>query len=289
MNKSNTKTVLVLLVFLGGTFAFAPITQAQIDFSVLDKWKVPGSQKPSIESTTPDADSPKTERPREQSAKEMQKAREQAERLLATIRQKLSKPEPAAAVTWSNTAVHVDVSGGYLNTPPSPAGVFAALAAGTAKTPATSISSVALRRTLAILARAFIKDGKGNGNLGSPEEAAVLAGEAANAMAGGELRIRVDDSEFKWNEHREELFRAVLQEAEKSYRDIEFAKTERVRVDEEVMSIVNAVREGTLTAEKAESNIKALSDTLETVLKRSTEAHTKIRDLPKIIERVVEQ
>jgi hypothetical protein len=62
----------------------------QIDFSVLDKWKVPGAQKPSIESTTPDADSPKTERPREPSAKERQKAREQAERVLATIRQKFS-------------------------------------------------------------------------------------------------------------------------------------------------------------------------------------------------------
>ena len=284
MNKVNTMALLVRLAFLGGTLACTSIVQAQIDFSVLDKWRGLDAQKGTVARAESNADSSKTEQPREPTAKEMQKAREQAEHLMATIRQKLSKPGPAASVTWSNTAVHVDVSGGYLNTPPSPAGVFAALAAGTAKTPATSITSVALRRTLAILARAFINS---KGNLGSPEEAAVLAGEAANAMAGGDLRIRLDDSEFKWNDHREELFRAVLQEAEKSYRDIEFAKTERVRVDKEVVSIVKAVREGTLTAEKAESNIKALSDTLETALKRGTEAETKIRDLPKVIEKMV--
>jgi membrane protein implicated in regulation of membrane protease activity len=268
------------------------MVQAQIDFSGLDKWRGVDAQRGP--DTTPErkTDSPapaqrrREPTQREPTQKEVQEARERTARLVATIREKLSKPQ--ASVTWTRAAVHVRATGGYFNTPPSPAGVFAVVAAGAAKTPATSISPLALRRAAAILARAVLTD-SGSTSTESEETVAFLAGEAATAMQGGDLRVRVDDSAFKWNGRQQEQFRAVLQEAEGSFRDIEFAKSERARIDEEVIRIDHLVLEGVLSADKAESRIKELSSVLAAALKRSKEAQESIRDLPKRIEIIVEQ
>jgi hypothetical protein len=198
--------------------------------------------------------------------------------MVASIRERLSKPEPVVSVTWSKTTVNVVATGGDFNTPPSPAGVFAAVAAGVAGAHATSMTPLALRRTAAILVKAAGE---------SEETAAFRAGEAATSMEGGNLRVRVDDAAFVWNDRRQEQFRALLQEAEDSFKDIEFANNESNRVDEEIVRIDRSVQEGTLSADKAESEKRELSNTLEAALKRGNDAQKRIRDLPKKIRYVL--
>jgi hypothetical protein len=121
----------------------------------------------------------------------------------------------------------------------------------------------------------------------SEETAAFLAGEAAASMEGGDLRVRVDDAAFSWNDRQEAQFRAVLQEAEESFNDIQFAKSEEARVDKEIASIGIMVKEGTLSADQAESKKKQLSDALDTAFKRRSEAQKKIATLPKKIVYIV--
>lgn len=282
--------MLVRLGLLAGALACTPIVHAQIDFSALDKWRGLEAQRGPVakpEGNTNSSSNPTTEHRRhEPTQKEMQKAREQAEQMVATIREKLSKPGPAAAVTWNNTSMSVAASRRYLDTPPTPAGAFAAVAAGAAGTHATLLTPLALRRSAAILAGAVTYN---SSSADAGETAAFLAEEAATAMQGGDLRVRVDDAAFKWNHQREEQFRALLQDAEESFRDIAFAKTEQARVAKEAVTITQSVQQGTLSAEKAESMKKELSDALEAALKRSSEAQQKIQELPKRIEIVVEQ
>jgi hypothetical protein len=288
-SRNSAPAALARLTLLIGALACPSMVQAQIDFSGLDKWRGVDAQRDPVAKPERETHSPApAQRRREPTQKEMREARERTARLVATVREKLSKPEPQASVTWTSAAVHVSATGGYFNTPPSPAGVFAVVAAGAAKTPATSISPLALRRTAAILARA-VRNDSGGTSTESEETVAFLAGEAATAMQGGDLRVRVDDSAFKWNARQQEQFREVLREVEGSFRDIEFAKSERARIDKEVIRIGDLVLEGALSTDKAESRIKELSSVLAAALKRSKEAQESIRDLPKRIEIIVEQ
>ncbi len=287
MTKSSNSTmaVLVCLAFLGGTLVYGSVAQADfarslgIDFSVLDKWNEPGAQRRAIEGE-PRGEPGRIEKPRELTQKEIQKAEDQAQRLVATIREKLSKPGPEASVTWSRTSVTVGGDSGGFFTPPSAAGVFAAIPAGTSGTPATSITPLALRRSAAILARAV-------NPAESEETAAFLAEEAAQVLAGGSSRVRVDDAAFKWNDRQQKQFRAVLQEAETLYKDIEFAKSVRERVGPELIAIASSVQDGTLSAAEAENKKRNLSDVVEEALKRSREAQRKLGDLTKKIEYIV--
>jgi hypothetical protein len=284
VNKSNGGSLAVLarLAFLSGIFALTPIVQAQIDFSSLNQWR--GVEAQRGPAARPESTSNSTGRSQRRNSapaltdKEIKKEREEAERMVATIREKLSKPK--VSVTWSETAVNVDATGGYLNTPPSPAGVFAAVAAGAAGAHATSMTSLALRRTAAILVKAAGE---------SEETAAFLAGEAASSMEGGNLRVRVDDAAFVWNDRRQEQFRALLQEAEEAFKDVELANNESNRIDNEIVRIDSSVQKGTLSADKAESEKRELSNTLEAALKRGSDAQKKIRDLPKKVRYVLDE
>src|ERR1017187_1724876 len=146
MSKSGISTMAALIrpALLGGILAYAAIAQAQIDMSGLDKWRGLEAQRGPAARPEPRTNPSETQQNRNGGArpltdKEIQKARQEAERMVATIRGKLSKPEQEAWVSWSETTVDVGATGGYLNTPPSPAGAFSAVAAGAEKTPPASM------------------------------------------------------------------------------------------------------------------------------------------------------
>jgi hypothetical protein len=281
------KAVLLLtrLAVFGGILACAPMAWAQVNFSSLDRWRGLSAQRGSVTRSTASAPSAEAGRSASsgnvyhESEKEKEAERKYAERMVASIREKLCRPSREASVTWSETTVSVDATAGYFETPPTPAGVFAAVAARAGGTRATSITALALKRTAAILSKTTGQ---------SEETAAFLASEAAASMEGGNLRVRVDDAAFAWNDRRQEQFRALLQEAGEDFKDIEFAKNRSVWTDNEIVRIDRAVQTGTLSADKAQSEKRQLSNTLEAALKRGSDAQRKIHDLPQKIRYVLD-
>ena len=266
---------LIRLAFLFVSLSYSPDINAQIDFSVLDKYRGLDAQRGKVSGTVRKDNLPKNGNTNLPSQKEIRKENEQARRIVAFIRSKLVQPESPLAVTFSQTLVSVNASGGYLKTPPSPAGVFSGIAAGAAKTHATSISPDALRRTAAILTRATAE---GTSN----ETAAFLASEAINAMEGASLKVHLDEGEVKRsNTKREKNLRALLQEAEENYHVIELAQEQEIRTNVELLNIVKQVGEGTLSEADANAKKKELSDALKIILEHSNEAMEKIRELPK--------
>ncbi|SHM81198.1 hypothetical protein [Mucilaginibacter sp. OK098] len=254
---------------------------SQIDFSVLDKWR--GNQRPAFTRTINVArerneqvnNTPVVHQPTE---KEIRQARAYAEKQAAEVRKNLITPNAnTSSVTYSLTTVNTVQNGGYLNSTPNGGGAFYAFAADTRNTRATAIPTVAIRRTVAILAKA---------SEGSAEDMFSLAEQASIAMQGGDLQVKVNDNAINSSEKQEQQFRDLVQELSQDYQDIEFVKKEEDLIDKEANNVDADVYAGKISKEEGKAKLLDLTKQLINAKTKSEKAKEDIKKLPKKIETI---
>jgi len=252
---------------------------AQIDYSVLDKWKCSGCQIPNM--TRPEPNAPKEEKTTqpELTEKEIRRINEQAEKKLAQIRKSLITAEKLRnAVSWNTNRVQIAEGLRYFNLPPNQGGVFASIANTTRKTPVSSMTPLAMRRSAAILARAQLPGV-------SPEDASFLSAQASIALQGGALQVFVDDNTLGISDAQEKKFRILLEETEKSNQNIELTKKEEEQIFEQQEKINDEVTDKTM--DEAKLKLKKLAQQLLDLMERRKKEEEALKDLSKKVERII--
>jgi len=274
---------LLLLLGVGGLQAQA---QAQIDFSVLEKYRGyrgPDNQ-PSRERGRRNDEEPKRESKAEKPmsnaeqqfwkdkqkrvAEQKQKTKDELLRLSRGFQ--MNRAGPSTELT-----PHSDLSFGIIpDNGTKPFGPIMATSLGSIATPANRIPSENLRRAAAIL-EAF----KPNTiNSMSEEDMSYLANQAAQAMEGAPLSVRIT----YLPERREDDTRRIVQQAQ----DIETARavavsatSERLRVEEQLVKVQQNLRAGTGDSEALKNQREKLLLSYKAAYNAETHAKDRHKDM----------